>query len=227
MAFNFERVVENIIQDGQATDRGIFGGTLPKITIHGSSKQKRWFGYTAGEFKEIQEELYSYGQLLTANFFIKFEPFKNADLNSIRVFSDKSLAFLATETNIPLFQANFEQVQAGAFQINRLTGVNLVELQINMLETARGYITESMLEWLGKMVNKDGTLNPPASYAGRVTIGVFDKDFGLAKPTEKNAIEQSFIVAPSTAMIDSLNANGVSEVLQIPITLTVLREFME
>ncbi|WP_151812472.1 hypothetical protein [Acinetobacter bereziniae] len=223
MAFKFD-ADEVFVKSKQATGFVQNKGKMPTISVNDS--HKRWFGYTAEEYKQIQEEIYSLGQLLTANFFIKFESYKDGSLDDLLLFSDKMLSFLATETNIPLFQANFEQIQAGAFQINRLSGLSLLDLQINMIETANGDISKSLIDWLGKMVNKDGTINPPASYAGIVTIGIFSKDYGLS-PVGQNPIEQSYIVAPSASMIDSLNSVGVSEALQIPMTLTVLREFME
>lgn len=224
MAFKFN-VDDVFVKANQATGFVESKGKMPTISVTAGTP-KRWFGYTAEEYQQIQEEIYSVGQLLTANFFIKFESYKDGALDDLLLFSDPTFAFLATETNIPLFQANFEQIQAGAFQINRLTGLSLIELQINMVETANGDISRSLIDWCRKMVNDDGTFNPPASYAGIITIGVFSKDYGL-NPVGQNPIEQTYVIAPSASMIDSLNANGVSEVLQIPMTLTVLREFME
>lgn len=186
-------------------------------------QQKRWFGHTAAEFKQIQNNIYELGQILTANYYVIFESYKNGNLASIPLFNDSIYMYLATETNIPLINANFEMVQAGTVQINNFTGINLPELQINMLETGEGVVANSLLAWLSKMINEDGSVNPPASYVGRVTVGLFSKDFGL----ESKPIERTYLVAPSASMIDSLNSNGVSEVLQIPMTLVVMREFMD
>jgi hypothetical protein len=72
---------------------------------------------------------------------------------------------LATETNIPLIQANFEQIQVGGRQIQQLTNVTEADIQLNMLETGQGDIGNGLLDWVQLMVNDDGTVNPPASYA--------------------------------------------------------------
>jgi hypothetical protein len=56
-----------------------------------------------------------------------------------------------------------------------------------------------------------------------LTVGIFHRQYGLdVKP-----ISRTFLVAPSQAMIESLNANGVSEALIIPTSYVVLRDFME
>lgn len=202
---------------------GVSNGNVLDVITTTAQINKRWFGHTASEFKQIQSDIYQLGQILTANYYVTFESYRNDNLSSIPIVGDKLYCYLATETNIPLVSANFDVIQAGALQINHFTGITLQELQINMLETAEGSICNSLLAWLSKMVNDDGSINAPATYAGRVTVGLFSKDFGLdVKP-----IERSFLVAPSASMISALNSTGVSEVLQIPMTLTVLREFME
>lgn len=215
---------KNLKKQANSLVSGISNGNVLDVLTSTALQNKRWFGHTSAEYKQIQADIYALGQILTANFFVIFESYKNDNLESIPLVAEsKTYCYLATESNIPLLNANFDVIQAGAVQINHFTGINLQELQLNMLETGDGMIANSLLAWLSKMINDDGSINPPASYAGRVTVGVFSKDFGLdVKP-----IQRSFIVAPSASMIDSLNSMGVSEVLQIPITLTVLREFMD
>lgn len=224
-AEGFMTDAKNLKKQANSLVTGISNGNVKELDVItlSAKENKRWFGHSSSEYRQIQADIYELGQILTANFFVIFESYKSDNLASVPLFTDKQYCYLATESNIPLISANFDVIQAGALQINHFTGITLQELQINMLETGDGVIANSLLAWLSKMVNDDGSINPPASYAGRVTVGVFSKDFGLdVKP-----IQRSFLVAPSASMIDSLNAMGVSEVLQIPMTLTVLREFME
>ena len=81
----------------------------------------------------------------------------------------------------------------------------------------------SIIDWRDLMVNSDGTLNPSASFAMWVTIGDFSKDHGL----DYKPFSRRFLVAPSMASVDSLTGQGVSEVLQVPLTLQPIRNFME
>lgn len=184
---------------------------------------KRYFGFGVEEFKPLYSELYELGQILNCNYFVKFEAYNNNATKNLAIVQEKSTRYLVTETNLPLLQAEFEQVKVGPFQMSHLTGMTEPDLQLNFLETADGRICNSMLDWRELMVNEDGTLNPPASYAMRLTVGLFSKDYGLdVKP-----VERTWLVAPSLASLDGLNANGVSEVAFIPVTLVVLRNFME
>ena len=191
-----------------------------KIT---AGKNKRYFGPSAEEFKQLAEDLYSLGQILSANYFVKFEAYRNNGTRLLPILHDSLTPYLCTETNLPVIQAEFETVKVGTMQINSLAGMSEPDLQLTMLETADGRIINSLLDWRDLMVNPDGTVNPPASYAMYVTIGLFSKDFGL----DEKPVQRRWIVAPSMASLDSLNANGVSELAQVPITLSVLRNFME
>lgn len=186
-------------------------------------RNKRYFGHSAEEFRQLYESLYGLGQILSSNYFVKFEAYRGNKTRLLPLLQDTLTPYLCTETNLPVIQAEFEMIKVGTMQINSLTGISEPDLQLTMLETADGRIINSLLKLRDLMVNPDGTVNPPASYAMRVTVGLFSKDFGLdVKP-----VERQWLVAPSLASLDSLNANGVSELAQVPITLSVLRNFME
>lgn len=184
---------------------------------------KRYFGHTAEDFKQLHQDLYSLDQILSANYFVKFEAYNENSTQNLPIFQDDLTGYLATETNLPLIQAEFEQVKIGTFQASHLTGVTEPDLQLNFIETGEGRFANSLLDWRELMVNEDGTVNPPASYAVRITIGLFSKKVGL----DMKPVERTWIVAPSLSSIDSLNANGVSELTYVPISFTVLRNFME
>lgn len=184
---------------------------------------KRYFGHTAEEFKQLYEDLYGLGQILSANYFVKFEAYRNNSTQNLPFMQDGLTPYLVTETNLPILQAEFETIKVATMQINHLTGISEPDLQMTILETADGRIINSLLDWRDLMVNDDGTVNPPASYAMRVTVGLFSKDFGL----DYKPVERQYLVGPSLASLDALNANGVSELAQIPLTLSVLRNFME
>lgn len=222
MAFEIGRFNENLITSATQRIENVVEAKMGTITSTATTA-KYWFGHTAEEYKQIQKDLYDLGQILTANYFVHFEAYENNGLTSNPIFNNPNIPYLATETNIPLIQANFEQIQVGGRQIQQLTNVTEADIQLNMLETGQGDIGNGLLDWVQLMVNDDGTVNPPASYACRLTVGIFHRQYGLdVKP-----ISRTFLVAPSQAMIESLNANGVSEALIIPTSYVVLRDFME
>lgn len=224
MVFDISKFNEIKVTGSSLASNAVESVTAKMETISTQASQnKRWFGHTAEEFKQLQQDLYGLGSILAANYYVKFESYKNDNLSGLPILADDLTGYLATETNLPLMQANFEQVQVVTMQVNHLTGISEPELQLTFLETADGRISNSMLDWRDLMINPDGTINPPASYAGRITIGLFSKDFGL----DMRPVERQFLIAPSLASIDSLAGMAVSEGLMIPVSLTVLRNFME
>jgi len=224
MVFDINKFNEIKVTGNSLASNAVESVTAKMETISTQASQnKRWFGHTAEEFKQLQQDLYGLGSILAANYYVKFESYKNDNLSGLPILADDLTGYLATETNLPLMQANFEQVQVVTMQMNHLTGISEPELQLTLLETADGRISNSMLDWRDLMINPDGTINPPASYAGRITIGLFSKDFGL----DMRPVERQFLIAPSLASIDSLAGMAVSEGLMIPVSLTVLRNFME
>ena len=214
--------VNNLAKNASRDAKGRVSAVMDTITVTAKSN-KRWFGHSANEFKQLHADLYSLGQILASNFFIEFEVYQGNEASVLPIFDDNLTGYLATETNIPLLQAEFESVKIGPFQANHLVGVSEPELQVNFQETADGRISNSMLLMRNLMVNPDGTINPPASYAIRIKVGLFSKDFGL----DDRPIQRSLIVAPTLASIDALSGGGFSEITQVPISFTVLRNFME
>lgn len=193
-------------------------------TIHTQAmSNKRWFGYGVAEFKQLYSDLYDLGQILSANFYVEFEPYDNNSTAHLPLFADNLSGFLVSESNLPILQAEFEPVKIATMQHNQITGITEPELQLNFIETKDGRIMNSIIDWRDLMVNSDGTLNPSASFAMWVTIGVFSKDHGL----DYKPFSRRFLVAPSMASVDSLTGQGVSEVLQVPLSLQPIRNFME
>ncbi len=193
-------------------------------TIHTQAmSNKRWFGHGVAEFKQLYSDLYDLGQILSANFYVEFEPYDNNSTAHLPLFADNLSGFLVSESNLPILQAEFEPVKIATMQHNQITGITEPELQLNFIETKDGRIMNSIIDWRDLMINPDGTVNPSASFAMWVTIGVFSKDHGL----DYKPFSRRFLVAPSMASVDSLTGQGVSEVLQVPLTLQPLRNFME
>lgn len=222
MAFNIGKFNEINIRD-TANSVSEYVAEQTKQTAQKALANKRWFGYSAGEAQSRLKQIYNEGQLLSANYFIELSPYKNQQLKSLPMLGDTLTGLLCTEASIPVMNLSFEQVQLGMFQASRLAGSSLPEIQLTFLETGKGRIVNSLLQWCSMMVNKDGTLNAPASYAMYLKAGLFSKDFGLdVKP-----IQVSYLIAPSVANLDSLNSMSISEVLHVPASFQILRTFME
>lgn len=183
----------------------------------------RWFGYTAAEYQQRHSELYDLGQIISANFFVDFEPYEGNNTRYLPMFADRLSGFLVSETSLSALNAEYESTKIGTFYSNHITGFNEPDVQMSLIETAEARFLNSIQQWRELMVNDDGTMNPPASYAVRMTTGIFSKDGGLqSKPYSK-----TLIVAPTIATLDALTGAAVSEVLSVPVTFTVLRNFME
>ncbi|OTG87873.1 hypothetical protein [Acinetobacter sp. ANC 3813] len=222
MAFNVGKFNEISVKSTKNAISGFVAKQTDK-KLNQTFKQKRWFGHSGDEAQAILKQVYALGQLLAANYFIKFKPYRNNNLSSLPMMQDSLTGYLCTEATIPLLNLNFEQAQVGMFQTSRLVGTNLPEIQLVFIETGDGRIVNSILLWLKMMVNEDGTLNPPAEYAMRLNAGVFSKDYGL----DLKPIDCNFLICPSVSNLDALNAMSVSEVLLVPVTFQVLRTFME
>lgn len=197
---------------------------MKKIVVTAKRMQKKpWFGFSAEEIAAKYDELYKMGQILSCNYFVNFEPYDNNATRNLALFDDDLSGFLVTETNLPLIDAQFEEVKTGSFTTKHLNGISSVDLQMNFHETSDGRIARSFLDWCGLMVNKDGTQNCPADYQMRIKVGYFGRVYGL----DDQPFERSFLVAPSQAMIDGLAAASVSETLVVPGGFTVMRSYME
>lgn len=200
---------------------GVF--KLPTIGVNvGGGTMKPWFGFSNEDWVAKYTELYALGQILSCNYFVTFEPYNNNATADLPLFHDGLSGFLVTETNLPLVDSVFEEVKVGIFMDSFLSGVNSPDIQMVFHETADARIMNSMMDWENMKFNGDGTINPPSSYAMRITIGVFSKTHGL----DYKPFQRTFLAAPmqSEANFESTSS---SETAKIPVTFKVLRPFME
>lgn len=183
-------------------------------------EKRHWAGFTQAEASLKYSELYALGHFLKSNYYVKFAPY-NDNLNSLPLFFDELSTYLVTQTNIPIIDAEFEDNKVGAYYTAALSGMRVPDIQLIILETNDARILNSLMMIRDAIANPDGTFNPPASYALEITMGLFSKDYGY----EMTSVEQNFLVAPTQASLDALNARGFSEILDIPITFKVLKPY--
>ena len=199
---------------------------LNTISVKASEK-RLWAGHTASEAAQLYSELYALGSFVKANYYVIFEAYRDNDTDGLPLLSIDGLSgYLVTETNLPILEAEFDETKVAGFYINSLSAMRTPDLQMTLIETEDSRVYDSLIEWAGLMINQNGTLNPPASYAMKITVGLFSKTYGLPKysksPEYTQKIERTFLVAPSQASIDGLSSRSF-EGVEIPITFKVLR----
>ncbi|MBJ9425134.1 hypothetical protein [Acinetobacter seifertii] len=216
MAFKFNEV--NASQ-GSVKKAKAVSAKMDTITTKAQSYQY-WAGFNAAEAQQLYRELYDLGDIVTAHYFVLMKPHNENETKNLAFFTDNLTGYLVTETNLSVIEAEYEQVKAGAFYYNSLSGFQEPDLQLTFVETKDTRILNSFLQWRELMVNDDGSLNPPASYAMEITVGLFSREFGMSyKPFEK-----TYLVAPTLSAIDNLVSNNY-ESLRVPAALKVLRPY--
>lgn len=216
MAFKFNEV--NVAKRSEKNTQ-VVTAKMNTITTKAQS-YKYWAGFNAAEAQQLYRELYDLGDIVTAHYFVLMKPYKNNATANLPFFSDSLTGYLVTETNLSVIEAEYEQVKVGAFYYNALSGFQEPDLQLTFVETKDTRILNSFLQWRELMVNDDGSLNPPASYAMEITVGLFSREFGMNyKPFEK-----TYLVSPTLNAIDNLVSNNY-ESLRVPAALKVLRPF--
>ncbi|MCO8088248.1 hypothetical protein [Acinetobacter indicus] len=234
MSFNLTNFNEvNLVGEARSKLQGFMDSGRDKLVDMAKAKMnsitsqamqnKPWFGYSAAEFQQQFSEIYGLGQLLNANYYVEFEPYEGNATAHLPLFVDGLSGFLVSQTNLPILQAEYDAVKVGTMQVNSLNGVSEPELQLNFIETADARIMNSILDWRDLMISPDGTQVEPSKYAMYITIGVFSRDFGL----QYKPFSRRFLVGPTTSSKDDLAGTGVSEVAEIPVTFSILRNFME
>jgi hypothetical protein len=219
VAFNFNEV-RSVGQSQPQVSPTPVDAKLETITVQASGSKKLWAGHSAAEAQQLYRELYDLGDIVSAHYFVEMNPYNDNDTKDLRFFDDQLTGYLATETNLSVIEADYEQVKVGAFYFNTLSGVQDPDIQLTLLETKDARILTSFMQWREMMVNNDGTLNPPASYAMEITVGLFSRELGL----EDKPFDRTFLVAPTLASLDNLASNNF-ESLRVPVTLKVLRPF--
>lgn len=222
MTFNFnERTFSSTTIQTTTQEKIVADASRRLETIATQAMEsKYWAGHNAADIQQLYRDLYNLGDLVKAHYFVEFKPHNNNDTRLFPLFEDNLSGFLVTETNLPIFQADYEQNKVGPLFFNTLNGIQIPDLQMSMIETKDARIMLSMQQWRELMVNDDGSLNPPASYAMEITIGMFSRQFGL----EYKPYQNTYLVGPLLGGIDDLAARSY-ESSTIPLSFTNLRPY--
>jgi hypothetical protein len=198
---------------------------LETISVKASEK-RMWAGHTAAEASQLYSELYELGSFVKAHYYVIFEPYMENETQYLPLFFDKLSGYLVTETNLPILEAEYEETKVSGFYINSLSAMRHPDLQMTFLETADCRIFNSLRDLKERMINEDGTLNPPSTYAMYITIGMFSRTYGLPQysknPENYPRLESKFLVAPLQSSLDGLTSQSF-EGLDVPISFKILR----
>lgn len=152
-------------------------GTLPKL----------FGGMDAYDAKQQLQQLIDYGQMHKCHYVVAMTPyladgvFKNTAMSELlgnTLDDDKAIWCLVTQTNLPIMQTDTDSVKAGAFQVNRITGLQSTEIQMTFLESGEGLITKALQTARDAKFVGNGLQRPPAQTAIRLRIGMFTRSGG-------------------------------------------------
>lgn len=171
------------------------------------------------------QALYGKGHTLKCNYRVFLQPFGNNGTVGLPIFSslyvgNPLLGFLATDVEIPLLGASFEQKRMGVYNVSRLGEFNYPDFSIRFLETKSQAFLKSLMIYRSLMVNDDGTVNPPAHYALRLAVRLY----GAGELASDGVVVNELVVAISLDSLQGL-ASGDYAPLELPISFHVINAF--
>lgn len=163
------------------------------------------------------QALYGRGHTLKCNYRVFLKPFGSNGTVELPIFNqlyvgNPLLGFLATDVEIPLLGAGFEQKRMGVYNVSRLSEFDCPEFNIRFLETKNQAFLKSLMMYRTLMVNDDGTINPPAYYALKLAVQLY----GAGELASDGVIVNELVVAIS---LDSLQ--GLSSTDYAPLDLLI------
>lgn len=176
--------------------------------------QNFWSGMTRQQAKLKYRELHALGTLSKAHYLIRFRAYENNFTAGYRLVTNGNLGWLAIECDIPILEADVESVKIGHTTVNRLTGKQSKEFNIQFLETSQGDIWLSCQSLEGLIFHPNGTMRPPAQYAMWLDYVIYDRKKGF----KVAPIIGSILVALKSASIAVAAADGSPLIVQTAFT---------
>lgn len=128
-------------------------------------------------------------------------------------FEDKKLWYLVTDTNLSFGTSASETVKVGSLPFSYLSENEDDDMSITFVETKNAEIFTSFRACKALAINKDATVNEPAKYTFKLTIGVVDH----SNPTAPPKLTRSWLVSAKSGETD-LSATSRSELVKSNIT---------
>lgn len=182
---------------------------------------KIFFGYTADEALSLFKSMYDLGTQNKAYFVISLTPYENNQTSTLPMLQNEYLALLATDVDLPVNGASFEQKKIGGMNISVFNDMQFPQFTVNFVETRKNDILNSLKLYRSMVVNKDGTVNEPAKYAMVFSFAFFDSSLG------KNVqwYQDKFIVAMSMESLQGASTKDPSP-NELPIMFSVLDPYL-
>lgn len=182
---------------------------------------KIFFGYTASEALSYFKAMYDLGTQNKAYYIISLTPYENNATAKLPMLVNNIAGVLATDVDIPVNGANFEQKKVGGMNISVFADMQFAQFTINFIETRRNDILNSIRKYREFIVNPNGTVNEPAKYAMIFSFGLFDSSLGR----DVVWYEDKFLVAMSMETLQGLSAKDPTP-SELPIVFNVLDPYL-
>lgn len=180
-----------------------------------------FFGYTANEALSYFKSIYELGTQNKAYYIISLKPYENNKTSNLPIIANNLAGVLATDVDIPVNGATFEQKKVGSMMISVFNDLQFPQFTVNFVETRQNDILNSVRQYREMIVNRNGTVNEPAKYAMIFSFAFFDSNLG------RDVIwyQDNFLVAMSLETLQGLSAKDPSP-SEIPIIFNVLDPYL-
>lgn len=182
---------------------------------------KIFYGYTASEALSYFKSMYDLGTQNKAYYIITFTPYENNATAQLPMIANNIAGVLATDFDIPVNGANFEQKRVGGMSISVFSDMQFSQFTINFIETRKNDMLNSIRKYRNLIVNPNGTTNEPAKYAMIMSVGLFDSSLGR----EVTWYNDKFLVAMAMETLQGLSAKDPTP-LELPIIFNVLDPYL-
>lgn len=179
-----------------------------------------WAGLKKSEILSHYKNLKALGVQQKEYYIVRFKAYKNNSLKDMPLIANPLSGWLATSVSWPILQVDSDTKRVGNYSYSHVTGRQMPDLTINMIETTDNLVLESIVLMRNAMFNKDGTFKAPSEYAVWAEMCLFNRTNGMANFQSR----ASALVYPSAAAID-VDASDKGALI-LPITFSRTRPFM-
>ncbi|WP_151765802.1 hypothetical protein [Acinetobacter colistiniresistens] len=182
---------------------------------------KIFFGLTASEALSYFKSTYDLGTQNKAYYLVSLTPYENNATAKLPLLANNLAGILANDVDIPVNGANFEQKKVGGMMISVFTDMQFPQFTVNLLETRKNDVLNSLRQYRELVVNRDGTVNEPAKYAMIFSFAFFDSSLGR----DIQWYQDKFLVAMSLESLQGASAKDPTP-SEIPVVFSVLDPYL-
>lgn len=182
---------------------------------------KIFFGYTASDALSYFKAMYDLGTQNKAYYIVSLTPYENNATGKLPIIANNIAGVLATDIDIPVNGATFEQKKVGGMNISVFTDMQFPQFTVNFVETRKNDVLNSLRSYRELIVNKNGTVNEPAKYAMLLSFAFFDSSLG------RDVIwyQDKFLVSMSMETLQGPSAKDPTP-SELPVIFNVLDPYL-